>query len=210
MERLKNNSEWLSHEFLCTLESEHTTRTPVGKRGRPEVDFAQGSSRSKRRKTKTLRQSTDSAESLTFAAERKHRNAGNTDSAKLLGEMQKTPTRAFKIRKAWKTATTTPPIKQYNDDDALAFFLEADLTKHQYLIMRQGAKKLNADIYPSYKRILNAKKKCYLLSMEITEEYVEVKLQNLLDHTATRLLSVHEPVLSVLGENLTDLILLLK
>lgn len=190
---LKNNEEWLDREFVCDV---NVVKTPFGKRGRPQTDFGESSTRSKRRKTETLRKSAESAESLAFAAKMKHRESGNVEHAKLLDEMEKSPTRPSKIR-SWTIASTSSSssvMRSYNDDEALAIFLEADLTTHQYKVMRQGAKDLNADIYPSYKRILNAKKTCYPESLLVTESVAEVKLQDLLNHTASRIIMSQEPL----------------
>ncbi|PSN55812.1 hypothetical protein C0J52_02486 [Blattella germanica] len=71
---LKNNEEWLDREFVCDV---NVVKTPFGKRGRPQTDFGESSTRSKRRKTETLRKSAESAESLSFAAKMKHRESGN-------------------------------------------------------------------------------------------------------------------------------------
>ena len=46
--------------------------------------------------------------------------------------------------------------------------------------------------------------------MVASEEHAEVKLQDLLDHTATRLLQVQEPVLCQLEENNVDSFILLS
>lgn len=76
---------------------------------------------------------------------------------------------------------------------------------------RHGAKQLNADIYPSYHNILTAKKRCYPKNVLVTQDCAEVKLQDLLDHTAVRLIQVQEPVLSMTEEkHLKSLMLLSK
>ncbi|EFN90174.1 hypothetical protein EAI_16900, partial [Harpegnathos saltator] len=99
----------------------------------------------------------------------------------------------------------------YNADNALVLFLEADLTRHQYQLLRNGAKNLQHDIYPSYNQLLKAKKRCYPHDIQITESVAEVSLQSLLDHTVRRLLLVQEEIIyRILKKYRTSLILLLK
>ncbi|KAJ4430630.1 hypothetical protein ANN_19219 [Periplaneta americana] len=119
----------------------------------------------------------------------KYHESGREDHAKILEEMHKTPTRASKIRNTWRLASISSSVRRrYDEEEALALFLEADFTMHQYNMMRRGAKDRNADIYPSYKRILNEKKRCYPESVSVTEFLAEVKFQDLLNHTVSQIL----------------------
>lgn len=70
------------------------------------------------------------------------------------------------------------------------FFEENDLTKQQYISIRLSAKNRNADIYPPYSSIIEAKKLCYPDNCVISETRCEIKLQNLLDHTSLRLFQI--------------------
>jgi hypothetical protein len=45
------------------------------------------------------------------------------------------------------------------------------------------AKQHNANIYPTYSSILQAKQRCYLDKCFVTESSSSIPLQNLLDHT---------------------------
>lgn len=67
-------------------------------------------------------------------------------------------------------------------------FIDGGHTKCTYTSMRIGAKSRNANIYPSYHRILEAKKNCYPSSgIRISDVSAEVTLQDLVNHTASRI-----------------------
>lgn len=61
-------------------------------------------------------------------------------------------------------------------DEALAVLMEADLSKFQYLLIRFVLKSKNADVFPAYERILEAKERCYppKESIIVTESKAEV------------------------------------
>ncbi|KAK4871438.1 hypothetical protein RN001_016456 [Aquatica leii] len=63
-------------------------------------------------------------------------------------------------------------------------FVEAQLTKSQYDVIRSKAK----DRFLSYKKIQEAKKECYpdKKDFKVTETGAEIDLQGLLDHTVTQ------------------------
>lgn len=98
--------------------------------------------------------------------------------------------------------STVPEVKEYcykvaredvvplTDTEAVSLLIEMDLNKHQYIAIRNLSKSRNADIYPPYYKMLEAKKLCYpdATSIEIDESSASIKLQALLDHTSKRLL----------------------
>lgn len=91
------------------------------------------------------------------------------------------------LEAAAATISSKTEIK-YTPDAALTLMIEMMLSKRSYQIMRQSAKSLGNDIYPSYHRVLEAKKACYPSDIVCTERSAMVPLQSLLDHTARRLL----------------------
>lgn len=107
----------------------------------------------------------------------------------LLKESLITPTRSTKIKKAYLSSLSIG-ITPYTADEALAFILDNNLTKQQYINIRKSAKLRNANIYPSYENILDSKKKCYPNNINITETFCEIPIQNLLDHTCTRIFQI--------------------
>lgn len=79
-------------------------------------------------------------------------------------------------------------IVPYSDIEALALMIDANLSKSQYLKMRKSAKQRNANLYPSYNKVLLAKQNCYPDGIKITETLMEIPLQALLDHTCLRII----------------------
>ncbi|KAL4716927.1 hypothetical protein ACJJTC_012738 [Scirpophaga incertulas] len=184
----KKNKNWL----LGCLE------LPVGaiKPGRPTKWFEESSERSKRRKTQNIRESTD-IEELTYAAQMKLRSSGKVDASKVLQEITQSPTRAKKYRTVYSKIVKdkSEPISTFK---ALCMFVEADLSRRQYEIIAATGKK----IFPCYSLLQKAKKDCYppAESFRVTATCAEVSLQQLLDHTAARLLLYLKEVVETLSQ----------
>jgi len=97
-----------------------------------------------------------------------------------------------------------------NADEVLSLFIEAKLTKHQYLLIRTFVnKKTSSNILPSYQNIINAKKKCYPEMISISESKAEVELQSLLDHTASRIVASQKTVLDSVPVGLVNNLILI-
>lgn len=85
------------------------------------------------------------------------------------------------------------PVSKLTDtgfdvDATLAIITQAKLSKYQYEIIRKATKDIGHNIFPSYEKLIEAKKKCYPKNINVTETAAKVSLQDLLDHTSTRLL----------------------
>lgn len=165
------------------------------KAGRPTKEFKELSDQAKRRKTKDLREQIP-CEELTYAAQMSQRAAGHGDAAKVMKDMTLTPTRAKKYRTRY--SSTENQVKKHTPSQALAIFVEADLTRKQYEVIHSA----NKNIYPCYSLIKKAKKDCYPReeSMRVTETCAEINLQDLLDHTSARLCMYLDEVLDSLNE----------
>ena len=61
--------------------------------------------------------------------------------------------------------------------------------------MRQGARFRNCNIYPTYEVILQIKYKCRVQELSVSETIAKVPLQNLLDHTTKRIVSLQQEVI---------------
>ena len=74
--------------------------------------------------------------------------------------------------------------------------MDNKLSKENYLNIRKCAKQRSVNLYPSYAEVLEAKKLCYPPNVKVEEAGASVPLQELLDHTTKRLLSVitHIPI----------------
>ena len=214
---LQDNALWLQSDAkLLPASSPPTSSSQPGpsstlRRGRPSQPFGESSDRSKRRKTEDIRKSKSSSE-LSFATQMSLRHKGKVAEAKLLQEATTTtPTRARKIRRAW--LSHQKQIKPYTTDEALALLIDAKLTRAQYCMLRSGAKHRNANIYPSYDKIIEAKRRCYPSNPLVTEKSAEVPLQSLLDHTIQRLLQTNscaEKISNLSDTHLQNLIAVYK
>lgn len=91
--------------------------------GRPTKSFDDCSERSKRRKTKELRESAETEE-LTFATQMKLRASGKTDASKVVKDLNASPKRATKYRKAF-VESLKETRKQLSPLQALSMFVEA-------------------------------------------------------------------------------------
>jgi hypothetical protein len=73
---------------------------------------------------------------LLYAAQMFLRKSGNVDSAYVIKNITcTTSTRASKYKKSYKDSKNK--IKDISNDEALSFLIEAQLTKHQYILIRK-------------------------------------------------------------------------
>lgn len=182
---IKNRS-WLCLAAFSSVQ-------PLNVGGRPRKSFMELNKQNKRRRVEVLRHQ-GTPQELALAAEMNVRKEGCEDAAKIMQEtMQTTPSQAVKLRQAWKSAKSSRMYKVLTDDEGLGLFIDGDFSRDQWILLRKTTARCNApQIYPSYKKLLNARKKCLpdRNTIEITEILAEVPLQELLDHTAQRILSL--------------------
>lgn len=78
--------------------------------------------------------------------------------------------------------------RRISNEEALAIFVEAKLSKRSYYIIRRPCK----DVYPPYNAISETKTKCYPPRnfFGTSEVHCKVQLQALLNHTCERLLEL--------------------
>ncbi|KAL4125867.1 hypothetical protein QTP88_010104 [Uroleucon formosanum] len=163
---LKKYKNWLNSTFylpkIISSNSKNSGRQP-----RPQKEFSECSSKTKKRRVEQIRCSSAAADLLAQSTEY-------------------SPSRPVKLRRILnkKEVGMTP----YTPEDALAFILNTGISKDMYIQTRLGAKQRNADIYPSYETIKEAKKQCYPDGIKVTNEGAHIPLQNLLNHTLSRLI----------------------
>lgn len=185
---INQNAEWLKTPFKLPPQSpKKDTSIKRGYVGRPKKSFSESSKASKRRKIQELTKSYSAAE-LVYAAKIKLQKSGRRCAAELLNDILKNPSKAYEIRKSLQDMENTKKQASYTTDEALCFLLDNDLTKQQYINIRTSAQNRNCTIYPPYSEIINSKKRCYPDDLNITESTCQVPLQNLLNHTATRII----------------------
>lgn len=162
--------------------------------GRPKSDFSQLTYSGKYKRTNKLRKS--NPDELVFATELGLRVSGKPGAAKLLTNVvSSNESNIKKINEAFKSnhlISNKPARNQLSAAKALALVVDCRLSKRQYQNLRNNAKENDVELYPAYNLVREAKKMCYPLDIISTENSVVVKLQSLLDHTTSRLLSTLE------------------
>lgn len=168
--------------------------------GRPSTSFEESSERSKRRKTEHLREF--GTQELLYACQMKLREDGELAAASIVkslssdfhvGDIQR--------NKSLKLATSQSLITPYSPDEALALYLDSQLSRDSYLMLRLGAKEKGADIYPTLQKLHEAKRACYPNAITISDHKSSVELQCLLDHTVLRLCKALDPEISTVINN---------
>lgn len=190
---LKNNCRWLEGTFELPVGIENLP-------GRPRKAFGESSERTKRRKTQELRSTLEEGVIL-HAAQVELNKSGQRDASKILKDITSTPTRATEYKRAYTTS------KSENDSrltpmQALKMFIEADLTRGQYEIIRNTNKKF----FPCYSLLQQAKKECYPPpeACTVTSTGAESQLQPLVDITVRRLSKFLEEILLRIQEQERD------
>lgn len=199
---LKNNDKWL----------DGTVSLPFYKHqkfsGRPSKSFEDCSNRSKRRKTEELRKE-HSVSELTFAAQMSLRAGGNSNASTVIRNMVSSSDKVFESQAENSRRQKIKDIQPLTVEQSLSVFINANLTRKQYNIIRNASPK----VYPCYSLLQKAKEKCYPKkdAYRVTESCSEIKLQDILDHTATRLCEYLDEVLeSIPMQERTNLELISK
>ncbi|CAH0546704.1 unnamed protein product [Brassicogethes aeneus] len=196
---MRKNTSWLETCIHINLEDEQTVSLEKQSCGRPSKDFLDSSERVKRRKTEELRTQYSSSE-LGFAAQMQLRAEGKLDAANIVKDaIFLDPSCASRYRNAYSQSLNS--VIPYSTDQALSLFVEAKLTKYQYNLLRNSSKENNCKLYPNYESVTAAKKKCYPKNISISEVKAEFPLQDLLDHTISRIFEVQEDVFNTYSEN---------
>lgn len=147
--------------------------------------FAECSARTKRRRSLKIRSSTDNTQIELVYMDYLRDNDRKVD-VKIIDQLRcASPERKQKIIDLLNEDKIIVP---YTPDEALALLVDANLSVHQYELIQKQAKKRNANIYPSYPQVANAKGRCYpdKETISIVDTSVNIQLQSLLDHTAMR------------------------
>lgn len=171
----EKNKSWLDEPLLLI-------KTP-STFGRPEKPFAECSRKTKLGKvTDIIDQS--SCDELVAATTSSLYKAGKRSASALVGPVTNEGAEK-KIKSCIESLSLA--IIPYSPEEALAFYLDGDLTKHTYKLMQAGAKSRNANIYPTYDALLSAKKQCYPNGISIEDYSAHIPLQSMVNHIVTRI-----------------------
>jgi len=117
--------------------------------------------------------------------------AGNKDIAAVLSYLINNPEDASRIRASCEGKTKATQTL-YTKEKALEVMTSLQLSKLKYMRLREISIEHDANLYPSYYQAQQAKKDCYppVEAIRITDTFVEINLQALLDLTVHRMLKV--------------------
>lgn len=177
------NKQWLTSELVFESQPKPAN---VGRPARPVEECSE---RSRRRKLQSINEefSQETIKDTFF-----HQLGPTKNKTKKIdiieNVMKASPKRVKRILKSMPTPTDD---KKFTSEEAFSIFLDLKLTKYQYMELRKRAVGKHCSIYPEYRDLVLIKKDCLppQNSINITESSAEVVLQDILNHTAERLLN---------------------
>lgn len=200
---IKKNENWLE-EYTTFGDSEEEVYPSTSRgRGRPHKNIQECSAFTRKRKLEDATESI-TTEHLSEALSLRYVKEQNKPKATITKAVQiASPLRLTRIKESIPAPPNSIAVK-YTNEEAFCLFMDLGLTKEKYAILRSSLKKHNVDVMPGYKKIASAKKEAVPPNTIITEISAELKLQDLMDHTARRLLeSLPDGEVELLPENLT-------
>ena len=187
-----NNEEWLQTK----VQFKKNSRV----RGRKSLDFEHCSEQTKRLKTAYLRENF-SPQELAFAAQMGYRKQNELNASKVIKSVYEEPSKAKDYSSALLAQDNS--YSKLSPDQAVSLLIEGKFTRFQYALLKKQAEDCNCFMYPSYDKVLQAKKNCYPENISVSEGIAEVPLQSLLNHTGQRLIHLQRDVLkSLISTNL--------
>nr|XP_047122405.1 uncharacterized protein LOC124805905 [Hydra vulgaris] len=185
----KKYANWLDTDFISSAYVPPATPTIVTTPlGRPTLNFDESALRSKCRKVAEMDQY--SASQLLFATKVKFGKDNQPKKAKLVEKL---------------LVDIISPSYMFSDE-ALALILDCNSTKASYQLMKNKADEKEWNLYPAYDNVRMAKDRCYPIIIRVTDYTASVPLQDLLDHTTTRLLETQTGVVNANEYNRVTLI----
>lgn len=182
----RKNESWLNRELVLQVNQQPNPTKAV-------KAFEICSERTKRKRCQDVRESISEVEIRQVFLGNLRKNKQGTDVKIIELLAQASPSKKARVVEMLENGPKVIPVP-YSADEAVALMMDGKISKFQYNHFQSGAKSRNANIYPPYHRVLEAKKKCYPpnKSIHISEIGVTIDLQALVDHTATRLVRAHE------------------
>ncbi|CAG4934584.1 unnamed protein product [Colias eurytheme] len=156
----------------------------------PRKPFEELGDRQKRRRVEQLSKSL-SPQELQKSTLQSFKSCGNEELGKIMSHLLSNPEDIEKVKTCLDHKNRD---NSYTPEKALALLISLNLSKWQYINLRDSASEQGVHIYPSYHKIKQAKLSCYPSKEDvtITEDGACIKLQALLDLTVYRLLEALE------------------
>jgi len=112
---------------------------------------------------------------------------------------------------ALRNGNQTQNVLPADPTEVISLLKETGMTKHQYLLVRNLVNsQILLDFFPSYQCFLSSKKDKYPENISVDESYAEVKLQSLLNNTASSILELQSNVIETIADNSFDYLVLLS
>lgn len=187
----RKHSSWLLSSMTVVVEKINDQVASENQMGRPRLSYSDAGSRLKRKMAKELADNEENNTSLlVHAASVSAKKAKMSDTAFVLKNTLSTSSSSSEIRKKLSFSEPVP----LTPSQALAFLIDNSVTKAQYNSMRALNKSQFSNIYPCYNKVREAKLECRPTGVNVTETRAEVSLQNLLNHTASRIFLLQDDV----------------
>jgi len=188
-------SERPKDDFNEDSQVPHVKRKKVG---RQSVPFEEKSRRGQQHASAQVRQQHEDG-AITLAASQQ-----NTPVGKLIRKANTPSGSTARLALSSISGGSTKEITKKTPEEALGFLLKNHLTKSQYLNLKTSSAESNADIWPNYNKVVEAKTLCRPGEISYQELSTLVTMQGLLNHTAKRILSPN-PVITELTQTNQDL-----
>lgn len=189
---LNRNKDWLTKDFslinannISESEDEDNIQATSSSAGRPSKQFSDLSERTKRRKVIEKSSAIEMEEASKVLAQ-VYKKEKLKDHAKIVNKMAKaSPKRIDRVVNSFPTPSE---VKNFSNEEALALCLDLNLTVNKYKLLRKRLQEKNINVLPSYEQLSKTKQESIPLPLQITDVSASVNLQDLLDHTAKRII----------------------
>jgi len=205
LERFKSiHTEWFAKCMEIKIDVEDTAKPSPSKMGRPKVGYAEAGPRLRRQMASEVAVQNDCSTALLLHAA--SASARKSNENKVVGVLRNVMTEENFVN---PEITNQARPDRISNIEALAFLLENNFTKQQYISFTQLYKAHGCNICPGYDLIRSTKLQCRPSGISISETVAKVSLQDLLNHTAERILTLQNDVLEKM-ENVTDCTLIIS
>lgn len=207
--RSRNNfvykhNEWIQGEFNYEFKSKNSnySKTTNGKTtGRPMKDFNDSLPNTKRIKISNHSKTVDNNVELGLMSTKlSAKRQGNKVIEKIMNEIIKNQQNVH-----LKLFSKNVGVSKLSGLEALAFLLDSNLTKDQYIKVRLQTLRSGADIYPAYDEVRQAKHEIRPEGVVIEETKAFVSYQNLINITTQRLIKLTENIVMELLSKKPDI-----
>jgi hypothetical protein len=189
----KANLDWIKSDFEFDFKEKvkrkESSQDPLAK-GAPNKSFEESASATKR--TKISKHSDLSQNNIQLglaSVQLSAKRNKNLDLQKILKAVIENPQNVI-------DKLMTQSLVIMSPSEGLEFLLHLNLSKFQYLQMRNESKSRGADLYPTYDEILKAKAECRPEEISVSETLVEVSYKSLIRHTTQRIFKIPNPTLN--------------